>query len=536
MYFKKILSIILTIVLTMGMGTVTFANAENLETMPEIKEDYIPIYTAEDLNNIRNNLSGKYIMMNDIDLSVYENWEPIGTRETPFTGVFDGNSFTVKNLKITKAEGENPSVGLFGTVKNSQIKNVTVVGIINAHYDNDIIAGLICGEAYYSAISNCITFGEIVASTNAGACVGGVIGFLSEFSEDISTKKECIIKQSRNNATVTVNAVCNYDPYGINYFSGGIVGFSSGIIAECSNYGEVSAYGKNGDYEYFYILAGGICGNSSGELRNCYNIGNITSAGEKYAIAGGISGHWYQFGDISSCYNTGQVKAEAINYSGEYNHSFKGGIIGMIEGWVTPDVSDGSDYGCKAGVYNCYYLNDVEDAFGDGAPVNQKNVKALTKDEMKKQESFIGFDFENVWKMGESGYPEFRSNPINSDTDNPTIPESPEINGIDKAEIIYVPLKNRIVFSFGSPNLPDGIIIKMTYSDGTTVTERIKITDDGCFAGDERITGGFRPSVVEFGIQTDTLLLKDGKIKLEYKYLVIPPIFTIIKGLISGMI
>ncbi len=43
-----------------------------------LAQGYTLIKTPDDLNNIRNNLSGKYILMNDIDLSSYSNWDPIG--------------------------------------------------------------------------------------------------------------------------------------------------------------------------------------------------------------------------------------------------------------------------------------------------------------------------------------------------------------------------------------------------------------------------------------------------------------------------
>ena len=38
----------------------------------------IEIATAEDLAAIRSNLSDSYVLVADIDLSAYENWEPIG--------------------------------------------------------------------------------------------------------------------------------------------------------------------------------------------------------------------------------------------------------------------------------------------------------------------------------------------------------------------------------------------------------------------------------------------------------------------------
>jgi len=48
----------------------------------------IEVWTAEDLDNVRNNLSGEYIQMADIDLSGYTNWVPIGYPLSTFYGLF----------------------------------------------------------------------------------------------------------------------------------------------------------------------------------------------------------------------------------------------------------------------------------------------------------------------------------------------------------------------------------------------------------------------------------------------------------------
>ncbi|MGN0543189.1 MAG: hypothetical protein ACI4JG_07045 [Acutalibacteraceae bacterium] len=510
---KRKIAKVLSLSLALILCVCSFSSAFAASGVPD---GYTPIYTAEDLNNIRNNLSGKFILMNDIDLSAYENWQPIGTLQAPFCGKFDGNSFTVKNINISEIEGENPSAGLFGTVENSQIKDVTVIGQIDVNNDNGIRAGLICGEAYNSVVTNCITYGKIDVTTKAAVWVGGIAGFLSQSNEE-----ECKIEQCQNNAAVTANGFCSYKPEGINYFVGGIAGISEGLISKCSNYGEVTAIGRNNGYDYFYTLAGGICGNSDGEINNCYNIGNISSVGTKYVFAGGISGFWYQFEDIYNCYNIGQVKAEVKEATDKYNYSNIGGIIGVVESLVFPDSSDPfADY--PASIRNCYYLDNVENAFGDASPQNQINVKSLATDEILKQDSFVGFDFESVWTMGKNGYPILGQS---------TEPSAPDYK-IASAKILYVPLKNHIVFNFGSPALPDGIVVKITYKDGTTQNAVIKRTDDGYFANGEKVTGSMRPAVVEYGILTDTLFFNDGQIKIEYKYLALPPIFTIIKSLI----
>ncbi len=392
MYFKRFLSVLLTLVLMLGIYSTAFA-VDNVS-------DYTPIYTAEDLNNVRNNLDGKYILKSNIDLSAYKSWVPIGSWETPFTGELNGNSFMIKNLNIIKVSGENPSAGLFGTVMDSRIKNVTVIGKINVNNDNGIRAGLICGEAYNSIISKCTTYGNVNASTKGGVWVGGIAGFLSEYSETDNEEKSSTVELCKNNANITATGKCNYKPLGINYFVGGIVGLSNEIISKCSNNGNVTAVGKNENYEYFYTLAGGICGNSCGELNNNYNTGNISSTGTRYVFAGGISGHWYQFGDIYNCYNIGQVNAEVKDAADDYVFSAFGGIIGEIEPlWIMGSEESSES---SVSVSNCYYLNNVEKAFGEVSPENQFNVKSLTSDEMTNQSSFAGFDFENIWKMSES--------------------------------------------------------------------------------------------------------------------------------------
>ena len=54
--------------------------------------DCITVSTPAQLDAVRNNLSGNYCLRDNISLSGYSNWQPIGTTDTPFTGKFDGNS------------------------------------------------------------------------------------------------------------------------------------------------------------------------------------------------------------------------------------------------------------------------------------------------------------------------------------------------------------------------------------------------------------------------------------------------------------
>ncbi len=70
------------------------------------------IYTEEDLNQIRYDLDAYYILKNDITLT--NDWVPIGTYNNPFTGGLDGDNHTIYNLKITNSNEDYS--GLFGYV------------------------------------------------------------------------------------------------------------------------------------------------------------------------------------------------------------------------------------------------------------------------------------------------------------------------------------------------------------------------------------------------------------------------------------
>ena len=83
---KRFVCLLLTLTMLCGIAAPAFAESG------DVPAGYIPIRTAQELDNIRNNLSGKYILMNDIDLGEYENWVPIGTKKQPFSGIFDGNN------------------------------------------------------------------------------------------------------------------------------------------------------------------------------------------------------------------------------------------------------------------------------------------------------------------------------------------------------------------------------------------------------------------------------------------------------------
>lgn len=496
MNLKRIISVFLISILTLGMCSIAYA----VDDTPDV---YTPIYTAEDFNNIRNNLSDKYILMNDIDLSSYEKWVPIGTELSAFKGEIDGNNKSINGLCVSDViESTNrASAGLFAFVSGAVIKNLNVIDadiVIQKETDHFYSVGVISGNSKYSVFENCKVSGSVIAEVNGTCSAGGITGEIT---------LDSAINNCENTADINVNG--KYELY-----VGGIVGSASSPITICHNAGNITVNNsKSLNKEFDSICVGGVCGNMFlEEISNCYNTGNIVvDCLSDYSGVGGIGGSTFS---VSDCYSIGN-----ITYSNQPATESTGGISGKVVYFFN---GLGMSENKESFITNCYCLDNSSKAVGNIVSEQVSNVSILSEEDMKKQSSYIGFDFENIWKMEENGYPVFGKSETSV---------KPTYNIID-AEIIYVPLKNRIVFSFGSPALPDGIVVKLTYNDGTVKTVTIKGSDEGYFANEERVTGSVRASVVEYGLLTDYLFFNDGQIKIEYRYLVIPPILTIIKNLI----
>ncbi len=152
--------------------------ADNTAFYAEMGKTYVPaedeeidtsafeiITNAEEFNNIRNNLGGKYILACNIDLEEYidqfytnekgeKNWKPIGTADAPFTGELHGNGNTVKGLNITSATAG--MAGLFG-YNAGIIRDLAVEGdiILTEPSTTPYIGAIAAYNGKSGAISGC---------------------------------------------------------------------------------------------------------------------------------------------------------------------------------------------------------------------------------------------------------------------------------------------------------------------------------------------------------------------------------------------
>lgn len=373
---KRILCALLVCCMIAGLlpafGTAAWAASET-----NAPSGYTPIYTASDLDAVRNDLSGSYILMNDIDLASWGDWKPIGGRnvKTGFKGVFDGNGHSILNMVITddtvvnnSASGATDYAGLFSVLNGATVKNIsTISGSISTKEQACMAIGAIAGQSVDSSIFRCASYVNI--TYRYGEADGeNIIG----------------------------------STMGIAFEGGGIVGDadSGTSVRECANHGSIAGFSDSAP-----MRIGGIAGQHSSdtgnEILDCFNSGTLSAQTDNSSsyvggIAGQVFGNWETM-TISNCYNIGSVYCKAGQYSGSYI----GAIHGCIPSWSY-----------KISLTNCYYLAGVP-AIGHIYPlINDHGITYVHTDttacssyQMLLPSTFSGFDFKNIWQMGDANYP-----------------------------------------------------------------------------------------------------------------------------------
>lgn len=157
--------------------------AEDVDSSAGSENNAIHVSTAEDLSAMADNLSGYYVLDNDIDLSEYGDWVPIGDEDQPFTGSLNGNFHTIKGLDVQADVYSGYDGGLFGCLNGAYVKELVVEDAsidVQAHGDEDLFvnAGIIAGHASNTGVSDCYVSGSVSVYGDGYlyARAGGIIG------------------------------------------------------------------------------------------------------------------------------------------------------------------------------------------------------------------------------------------------------------------------------------------------------------------------------------------------------------------------
>jgi filamentous hemagglutinin family protein len=226
-----------------------------------------------DLQGMRGNLGGNYVLGSNIDASLTAGWNsdtgftPIGDAISPFGGVFDGLGHTVSDLTLRLILGSDKVSGLFGsTSSTARIQNIGLVNVksFTSGWGNEGRVGALVG-INRGAINNSYATGTLVGNTN----LGGLVGL--------------------NESPGTINN---------SYFSGSVTAGNR---------------------------LGGLVGVNKGRITNSYSTGQVRSSVQQDLI-GGLVGH-NDGGTVSTSYASADVS--------NADPSSMGSLVGKNDGSVT---------------------------------------------------------------------------------------------------------------------------------------------------------------------------------------------------------
>jgi len=309
---------------------------------------------GEDISGLEFNLTNDIILDdNDMFDDIVKEWTPIGVNsEKPFSGVFNGNSYTIYGLNIRENRDYN---GLFGYVKCSSVKNLAFE---KGKISSGINVGVVSGSAEHSTFENCYSDISILNKAGEGdANCGGIVGN----SKD-NEYENCI-----SIGTTTNKSVCAENNVG------GIVGCSvNDTYNRCASEGFVAGYSQDA-----VICVGGICGKAVGcSISEAFSANAVVAkAGDGYV--GGIVGLAQDAEDITTdIYRCISRSFSNLNSSIGY----AGGITGyggniatschigdVTSSDVGKDAVLGGIAGGHADIENCYCLSTVYGSILDGA-------------------------------------------------------------------------------------------------------------------------------------------------------------------------
>ena len=263
-----------------GSVATHFANGQGTRADPYIINKPSQLaYLAQLLKGTNSSYATKYYRL-EANLDLYRNeWTPIGTGNTAFSGHFDGNGHIIRNVsfsKFTSAKGYNVA-GLFGVVKNATIQNLTVT---------DVTFYIKNPDPSYEKLYT-----------------GGLAGIIMVAKEKTATLTNCKLER------IKISVECT-DSYYPNNYQGGVVGRIS--IEEDGQFkGEriqaldVDLFGKYGNDLYQGIFTGYTeCRTALFKIKDVCLEGTAghTYIGDRLYYAA-VSGKFYIDGGNADCRN-----------------------------------------------------------------------------------------------------------------------------------------------------------------------------------------------------------------------------------------
>ena len=231
------------------------------------------------------------------DITLTNNWTPVGDETTAFTGNFDGNGHTISDLTI-----------------NSSAKNVGFFGVVGG--DSTIRNLIISGGSVTSATTGSDTYniGVLAGNPKSGSIVDNV-------------------------SVLGIKITVDGDTTGYVHV-GGLAGYNGGDIANSYATGDVDG----GDRDDDRLRIGGLVGDDDGTITNSYATGDLDGGDGEEDRVGGLVGT--STGTITNSYATGNADG------GDGDRDYVGGLVGDDDGTITNSYATGDASGGAGGGYN----------------------------------------------------------------------------------------------------------------------------------------------------------------------------------------
>ena len=428
---KKILSLLVTMGLAASLVPVSvFADgtevwdgsvAESFAGGKGTKDDPYQIATGSQLAYFAKRVNAEeygekyadtyFELTEDIDLGGKE-WTPVGETVADlimggheyfvFSGNFDGNGYTIKNLTIgTEASPYSGDVcGLFGatsgTIEDVVLENVSI-NYIGEKYSSAYyfrMAGALVGYSMGDIVNCTVTGLDMKAGSDGSYVTLNSIGGLVGIQDGDTTVSHSRVSGKIEETTKKGN---------VGGFVGTLVKGSSAKYCGADVSVEVTGNGRG-------IAVGGFVGIGNGVttdetlIENCYATGNITGAEYAGGFVGNISGL-----NISNCYAKGDVSnsfvgasfmgtdAASNNYYGTVKNCYATGLVSDISSSAYAFAMQ--DTMNRSTIQNCYY--NIQNT-----AKNTESAASLTIDDMKT-DSFLNVlnGSSNVWTKRDNDTP-----------------------------------------------------------------------------------------------------------------------------------
>ena len=316
------------------------------------------------------NLSSNCTLMKDIDLTINadgsNNWLPIGDRNDPYIGTFDGAGYEIDNIIFRLgADGSAYDVGFFscsaGIIQNLTIGENSIFESEKGVYVGSIV-GRMASQGSHGQIINCHSKATLKSTRNIS--IGGIVGYASTYQNYSHLLIGC---------SFSGNITTPYE--------------AGGIVGSVSNNQTVD-YGN--DLLFHFYMVG------------CYSTGkiNVQSGSEANAV-GGIIGRAlsYGYGRVAhvGCYST----AEGLS---DLSCSNVGGLIGRMR-----TENKGIDHYLSSCYWSNYTGNSVgseynstieNTAFVDGENINwataTANMNAAIKEWNAARDNLCQYHYEQT--------------------------------------------------------------------------------------------------------------------------------------------